>query len=95
MEYKKLSNCWDGLFPYDLNGMNTKEEYAPITMNLPSYRAYLGSGMATLNASGGVIPGGVSGGAIVNGQVRQNAWTAQQNVSGESLSSHAGLGWVN
>lgn len=82
MEYKKVHDIWSGLCSYNLTGKNShgcksKEDYAgPVTLSLPQWQQYVGSGLNTLYGSGGVIPGGVTGSgwtgaAVYKGHVRQ------------------------
>jgi hypothetical protein len=57
----------------------TREEFAPrVTLPIGAWRDYVASGKNTLYGSGGVIPGGtvslpggVGGGAVYAGHVRQ------------------------
>lgn len=58
--------------------LRTKEPYeSKITMSLPEWKEFVGSGMNTLLLSGGIIPSGTrqtaggNSGAVYRGHVRQ------------------------
>jgi len=96
MDYKKLSDCWNGISVYNLNGDNKmfREDYKPVTMSYPQYKNYLASGRNAFDASGGVATGQVSGG-VFSGHVRQNFQTAANgNISTPVLTQTSGLGWL-
>jgi len=79
MSYSILKNTWNGLNSYNLNGpLVTEECYTPpVTMSLPEWQNYVGSGLNVLLGSGGVIPSGTintgwnTGGSVYSGHVRQ------------------------
>lgn len=61
-----------------LNKRKTEQYESKITMSLPQWRKFVGSGMNTLLLSGGVIPSGTvntgwggNSGAVYSGHVRQ------------------------
>lgn len=97
MDYKKLSDCWNGIGVYNLNGDNKmfREDYNPVTMSFPQYTKYLASGRNAFDATGGVATGPVFPGGVVGGHVRQNFQTAASaNISTPVPSQTSGLGWL-
>lgn len=106
MNYKKLSNCWNGISEYNLNGDNqlfrkhtTLEQYNPVTLPLSQYINYLNNGVNTnMAADAGLSLGGTLPGGIVKGHVSQNGMSAMLPYNREvrlQSENHSGLGWVN
>ena len=97
MDYKKLSDCWNGTGVYNLNGDNKmfREDYNPVTMNYLQYKNYLASGRNAFESSGGVTTGQVYPGGVIRGHVRQNFQTAANaNISTPVPSQTFGFGWL-
>jgi hypothetical protein len=106
MNYKKLSNCWNGTYVYNLNGYNDLfrahnkiEKYNPVTVPLLQYINYSNNGLnANMAANAGLSLGGTFPGGVVKGHVSQNEITSMLPYNRyKSLQSKnpAGLGWIN
>jgi hypothetical protein len=108
MNYKNLSNCWNGVSVYNLNGDNemfrqhkpVKEEYNPVTVPLGQYVNYsAGPVNANMAADAGLSLGGTLPGGVVKGHVSQNGMTAMMRphgkITGLQSENPAGLGWIN
>ena len=97
MDYKKLSDCWNGISVYNLNGDNKmfREDYNPVTMNYLQYKNYLASGRNAFDASGGVATGQVYSGGPIRGHVKQNFQTAANaNISTPVSTETSALRWL-
>jgi len=97
MDYKKLSDCWNGISVYNLNGDNKmfREDYNPVTMGYSQYIKYLASGLNAFEASGGVTTGQVYPGGPIRGHVKQNFQTAANaNISTPVSTETSGLRWL-
>lgn len=96
MDYKKLSDCWNGIGVYNLNGDNKMfredYDYNPVTMPYSQYIKYLESGWNAFDATGGVATGQVFPGGVIDGPVRQNFQTAASaNIATPVPSQTSGL----
>ena len=77
MNYKTLSNCWNGLSIYNLNGdkqmfrgYNTIEKYNPVSVPFSQYINYSNNGVnANMAADAGLSLSGTLPGGVVKGHV--------------------------
>jgi hypothetical protein len=106
MNYKTLSNCWNGLSIYNLNGdnqmfrgYNTIEKYNPVTVPLSQYINYPNKYVnANMAADAGLSLSGTLPGGVVKGHVSQGKMSAMfpyDRRTSLQNQNNSGLGWVN
>lgn len=106
MNYKTLSNCWNGLSIYNLNGdnqmfrgYNTIEKYNPVTVPLSQYINYPNKYVnANMAADAGLSLSGTLPRGVVKGHVSQGKMSAMfpyDRRTSLQNQNNAGLGWIN
>lgn len=106
MNYKTLSNCWNGLSIYNLNGdnqmfrgYNTIEKYNPVTVPFSQYINYSNNGVnANMAADAGLSLSGTLPGGVVKEHVSQGKMSAMLPYDRKTAlltQNTAGLGWIN